>query len=71
LVAVETLNGVVIATDSRTSQGSYIASRITNKINSINDHIVVMRSGKVSDSQAIFDVVKYYSEANSFVFLDF
>ncbi|KAL7071186.1 hypothetical protein ACQ4LE_009076 [Meloidogyne hapla] len=65
LIAVESKDGVVIATDSRTSSGSFISSRITNKISPISDHIVGLRSGITSDSQAIFDIVKYYAEAHS------
>uniref|UniRef100_A0A914NS64 proteasome endopeptidase complex n=1 Tax=Meloidogyne incognita TaxID=6306 RepID=A0A914NS64_MELIC len=65
LIAVETKEGIVVGTDSRTSQGSYISSRSTNKISPISDHIVGLRSGIASQSQAIFDIVKYYAEAHS------
>ncbi|CAK5091152.1 unnamed protein product [Meloidogyne enterolobii] len=65
LIAVETKEGIIVATDSRTSQGSYISSRATNKISTISDHIVGLRAGIASQSQAIFDIVKYYAEAHS------
>ncbi|KAF7636605.1 hypothetical protein Mgra_00004003 [Meloidogyne graminicola] len=65
LVAVESAEGVVLATDSRTSSGSFIGSRITNKINPICDNVVALRSGVTSDSQAILDIMKYYAEAHS------
>lgn len=51
--------GVIIGADSRTSTGSYVASRATNKINAICDNIYVARCGSAADSQAIIDIVKY------------
>ncbi|CAK5118784.1 unnamed protein product [Meloidogyne enterolobii] len=71
LIAVETKEGIIVATDSRTSQGSYISSRATNKISTISDHIVGLRAGVASQSQAIFDIVKYYAEAHSLVFFNY
>lgn len=61
---MECKDGVAVATDSRTSTGSFIASRTTDKITQLNDHIVLLRAGSAADSQAIADIVKYRAEAN-------
>ncbi|KAL3985519.1 Proteasome subunit beta type-6 [Acanthocheilonema viteae] len=65
LIAMEFDGGVVVGTDSRTSSGTYISSRATDKITPITDRIVVCRSGSAADTQAISDVVKYYIEVYS------
>merc|ERR1711957_123908 len=44
--------------DSRTSTGSYIANRVSDKITQISDHIFCCRSGSAADTQAISDIVK-------------
>lgn len=60
IMAVEFADGVVIGADSRTTTGSYIANRVTDKLTSITDHIYCCRSGSAADTQAIADVVKYH-----------
>ncbi|CAI4231885.1 unnamed protein product [Auanema sp. JU1783] len=65
LIAMEYEGGVVVGTDSRTSAGSFISSRATNKITPITDNLVVCRSGSAADTQAIADIVKYYLEVFS------
>ncbi|GMT22848.1 hypothetical protein PFISCL1PPCAC_14145 [Pristionchus fissidentatus] len=65
LIAMEYDGGVVIGTDSRTSAGSFISSRTTNKITPITDHLSVCRSGSAADTQAIADITKYYIETHS------
>uniref|UniRef100_A0A915EM25 Proteasome subunit beta n=1 Tax=Ditylenchus dipsaci TaxID=166011 RepID=A0A915EM25_9BILA len=62
LIALQYDEGVVVGTDSRTSAGSFIASRATNKITPITKSIVVCRSGSAADTQAIADIVSYYVE---------
>uniref|UniRef100_A0A0N4Z7N2 Proteasome subunit beta n=1 Tax=Parastrongyloides trichosuri TaxID=131310 RepID=A0A0N4Z7N2_PARTI len=62
LVAIEYDGGVVVGTDSRTSSGSFIASRCTDKITPINSRMVVCRCGSAADTQTITDVVKYHLE---------
>lgn len=62
LIAMEYNGGVIVGTDSRTSAGTFIASRATNKITPITDHLVVCRSGTAADTQAIADIVKYHIE---------
>jgi 20S proteasome subunit beta 1 len=65
LIAVQYEDGVLVGTDSRTSGGSYIASRATDKITPITTHMSVLRSGNAADTQAIADIVKYHLEVYS------
>lgn len=60
--------GVVVGTDSRTSAGSFISSRATNKITPITDHLAVCRSGSAADTQAIADIVKYHIDVYRWTF---
>eukprot|EP01137_Pigoraptor_chileana_P033515 Opistho-2@24504 len=60
IMAVEFNGGVVIGADSRTTTGSYIANRVTDKLTPITDRIFCCRSGSAADTQAIADYVKYY-----------
>merc|ERR1711863_106184 len=59
LVAVEFEGGVVIGADSRTSMGTWVANRVTDKLTPVTDNIFCCRSGSAADTQAITDVVKY------------
>ena len=45
IMAVEYDGGVVMGADSRTSTGSYIANRVSDKITFVDDKIYVCRSG--------------------------
>jgi 20S proteasome subunit beta 1 len=45
-MAVEFADGVVIGADSRTSTGSYVANRVTDKLTKISDKIYCCRSGQ-------------------------
>ncbi|EPR79899.1 Proteasome B-type subunit [Spraguea lophii 42_110] len=58
LLAVKTSNGVIIASDTRTSAGIYITSRITNKLTEVEEKIYCLRSGSAADTQTIVKVVK-------------
>lgn len=60
IMAVEYDGGVIIGADSRTSSGSYVANRVTDKLTKITDRIYCCRSGSAADTQAIADYVKYY-----------
>lgn len=44
-------DGVVLGADSRTSTGSYVANRVTDKLTKLSDHIYVCRSGSAADTQ--------------------
>jgi len=57
IMAVQFADGVVIGADSRTTTGSYIANRVTDKLTHIHDRIYCCRSGSAADTQAIADVV--------------
>jgi 20S proteasome subunit beta 1 len=64
-MAVEFDGGVIIGADSRTSSGTYVANRVTDKLTRITDKIYCCRSGSAADTQAIADIVSYstyYSE---------
>lgn len=59
LVAVEFKDGVVIGADTRTSMGTWVANRVTDKLTPVTDSIFCCRSGSAADTQAVTDVVKY------------
>ncbi|KAL9920073.1 proteasome beta1 subunit [Glossina fuscipes fuscipes] len=59
IMAVEFDGGVVIGADSRTSNGPYVANRVTDKLTRISDKIYCCRSGSAADTQAIADIVSY------------
>lgn len=60
LIAIQCVDGVVIASDSRTSQGVYVTSRATNKITQISPHVFFARCGAASDTQALSKFAKYF-----------
>ncbi|KAL8569656.1 Proteasome subunit beta type-6 [Nucella lapillus] len=60
IMAVEFAGGVVIGADSRTTTGTYIANRVTDKLTKVTDRIYCCRSGSAADTQAIADIVKYH-----------
>ena len=55
-MAVAFEGGVVIGADSRTTMGSYIANRVTDKLTYLHDRIYCCRSGSAADTQAVADV---------------
>jgi len=59
LVALQFADGVVIGADTRTSSGSWVDNRVTDKLTPVTDTIFCCRSGSAADTQAITDVVKY------------
>jgi 20S proteasome subunit beta 1 len=60
IMAVRYSGGVIMAADSRTTTGAYIANRASDKITSVHDKIFVCRSGSAADTQAVADIVRYY-----------
>ncbi|KAK6455855.1 nucleophile aminohydrolase [Scheffersomyces xylosifermentans] len=60
IMAVKFKDGVILGADSRTTTGSYIANRVTDKLTQIHDTIYCCRSGSAADTQAVADMVKYY-----------
>lgn len=59
IIAIEFNQGVVIAADSRTSCGTYVWNRLTDKLTPITDNIVCCRSGSASQTQALATMVGY------------
>ncbi|KRZ78933.1 Protein RFT1 -like protein [Trichinella papuae] len=59
LVACEFEHGVMIAADTRTSSGTLVVSRVSNKISPLSEYICCMRSGSSADTQAVADIAKY------------
>ncbi|GAA5976818.1 hypothetical protein JCM21900_001604 [Sporobolomyces salmonicolor] len=56
IMAVAFDGGVVIGADSRTTMGSYIANRVTDKLTYLHERIYCCRSGSAADTQAVADV---------------
>jgi 20S proteasome subunit beta 1 len=52
-MAVSYDGGVVLGADSRTSTGSYVANRATDKVTRVADAVFVCRSRSAADTQAI------------------
>ncbi|XP_027767043.1 proteasome subunit beta type-6-like, partial [Empidonax traillii] len=59
IMAVEFDGGVVIGADSRTTTGSYVANRVTDKLTPVHERIFCCRSGSAADTQAVADAVAY------------
>eukprot|EP00953_Heterococcus_sp_UTEX-ZZ885_P031623 16582-Heterococcus_DN1.PRE.1 len=57
--------GVIMGADSRTSTGTYVANRVSQKITPLHDAIYTCRSGSAADTQAISDYVRYYLASHS------
>lgn len=60
IMAVAFDGGVVMGADGRTTTGSYVSNRVTDKLDQVSDRIFVLRSGSAADTQAVGDIVKYY-----------
>ncbi|WFD39529.1 proteasome endopeptidase complex [Malassezia japonica] len=65
IMAVAFDGGVVIGADSRTTMGSYIANRVTDKLTHLADRIYCCRSGSAADTQALADIVTYHLQLYS------
>ncbi|CAM9633997.1 unnamed protein product [Phaeothamnion confervicola] len=65
IMAVVFDGGVVMGADSRTSTGSYVANRVSDKITALHDSIYACRSGSAADTQAIADYVRYFLSSYS------
>jgi 20S proteasome subunit beta 1 len=68
-MAVQFDGGVVLGADSRTSTGSYVANRVSDKIVPIHDYVWSCRSGSAADTQAVADYVKYYVDSHRLILL--
>jgi len=65
IMAIKYDNGILIAADSRTSSGSYVADRATDKLEKIHDTIFCLRSGSKADTQLLANYVRYYLNMHS------
>ena len=54
-------DGVVLATDTRSTAGGFIAHRRAKKLLRIDDNIAMTISGGVADSMYVVDTLKYYA----------
>ncbi len=63
-MGVEFDGGVVLGADSRTSTGSYVANRVSDKIVPIHEYVWACRSGSAADTQAVADYVQHYVESH-------
>lgn len=50
-MAVAFPGGVVVGADSRTTTGSYIANRVTDKLTYLHERVYCCRSGSAADTQ--------------------
>ncbi|GBE79774.1 20S proteasome subunit [Sparassis latifolia] len=60
IMAVQFKDGVILGADSRTTTGSYIANRVTDKLTHVHDRVYCCRSGSAGDTQAIADIVHHW-----------
>ncbi|TMW61086.1 hypothetical protein Poli38472_014547 [Pythium oligandrum] len=60
IIAVKFDGGVVLGADSRTSMGTYIANRVSDKLTPLHDRIYCCRSGSAADTQALSDYVRHF-----------
>ncbi|CAK9025420.1 Proteasome subunit beta type-6 (Differentiation-associated proteasome subunit 1) (DAPS-1), partial [Durusdinium trenchii] len=58
IMAVSFGDGVIVGADSRTSTGTYIANRVSDKLTPVHDRVYCCRSGSAADTQAISDIVR-------------
>jgi 20S proteasome subunit beta 1 len=60
IMAVPFDGGVVVCADSRTSTGTYVANRVSDKLVQLSEYIYCCRSGSAADTQALTDYVHYF-----------
>lgn len=65
IIAVKFDGGVVLGADSRTSTGTYIANRVSDKLTPLHDRVFCCRSGSAADTQALSDYVKYFLSSHA------
>lgn len=64
IMAVSYAGGVVLAADSRTSTGSYVVNRVSNKLTKLAPKIYCCRSGSAADTQALAEMCSNYLESH-------
>ena len=60
IMAIPFENGVILGADSRTSTGTFVANRTSDKLAQLHDRIWCCRSGSAADTQALTDYVRHY-----------
>jgi len=60
IMAVAFKGGVILGADSRTSSGTYVSNRVSDKITPLYDKVWCLRSGSAADTQAVTDMMQYY-----------
>lgn len=60
ILALPFEGGVVVCADSRTSTGTYVANRVSDKLVQLSESIYCCRSGSAADTQALTDYVHYF-----------
>lgn len=60
IMAVVYDGGVILAADSRTSTGTYVANRVQEKFNCLSENVYMLRSGSASDTQATAAYVQHF-----------
>lgn len=63
ILAVSYKDGVILAADSRTSSGSYVVNRVSNKLTKLTKNIYCCRSGSAADTQALAEQTASYLES--------
>lgn len=48
----------MLGADSRTSTGTYVANRVSDKLTQVHDRVFCCRSGSAADTQAVSDIVR-------------
>mmetsp|Transcript_16387 Transcript_16387/g.53529 ORF Transcript_16387/g.53529 Transcript_16387/m.53529 type:complete len:240 (+) Transcript_16387:78-797(+) len=57
--------GVILGADSRTTTGTYVANRVTDKITPLCDNVFILRSGSAAATQAISANVQHMIREHS------
>ncbi|KAI0985846.1 hypothetical protein GJ496_001883 [Pomphorhynchus laevis] len=65
IMAIEYDGGVIMAADTRTSIGTFVFNRYTDKITKLTDSVYCCRSGSAADTQAIAEIVSYQANLYS------
>lgn len=55
----------MLGADSRTSTGSYVANRVTDKLTPLSEKIYVCRSGSAADTQNMSRYIQWFLEQHS------
>ena len=65
ILAVAFEGGVVLAADSRTSTGTYVVNRTSNKLTKLTERVYCCRSGSAADTQAMAEMASNYLNQRS------